>query len=272
MSATACCRPLTTTLKPPPANAAHSSGIAPTSSGLVHPGPKCKLARNSKRRKRRSGSGPLLSDDSDDSAPPAFLKSSFQGPIYIGHPPQEFNVIFDTGSANFWVPSARCRKTTFFCETRRNWYNSSKSLSFTPDGTPFKIRYGSGYLSGFLSDDTVTLGERLAVDHQVFAEAVEDPDDIFSSADFDGLLGLAYHNIAVQGVRPVLYNMKDQGRINGKVFSMFVEDTGEIGDDVDGGTGRIVWGGSDPLFYEAPMHYVDIVKKGHFEVMKGRIR
>ncbi len=34
----------------------------------------------------------------------------------------------------------------------------------------------------------------------------------------------------------------------------------------DEGSGRIVWGGSDPEFFKPPMHYVDIVRKGHFEV------
>ncbi len=195
---------------------------------LPHPGPKCLLAGKLRRKRRRTGQ--VDQDDGggggggeEDGPPPAFLKSSFQGPIKIGRPPQQFTVVFDTGSANFWVPSVKCKKRDVFCEARRNWYDSSKSRTFTRNGTYFKIRYGSGFLLGFLSNDTVVLGSQLRVDGQIFTEAVEDPDDIFSSADFDGLMGLGYSNIAVQDIKPVLYNMQEQGRIKEKIFSMFVD-------------------------------------------------
>jgi len=145
---------------------------------------------------------------------------SYYGPITIGTPPQDFLVLFDTGSSNLWVPSSKCPQSNKACQAHHK-YNSSQSSSYVANGTAFAIQYGTGSLTGFISQDTMNIGG-LNVKNQNFAEAMVEPGNTFVDAAFDGILGMAFDSISVDHATPVWYNLVSQGLVSKPLFTFWL--------------------------------------------------
>lgn len=86
------------------------------------------------------------------------LQAIYLGKIGVGTPPQEFIVIFDTGSSNLIVTSKNCPRNTCSDKPR---YDSGKSSTYQANGAKIAISYGSGGFSGILSTDTITVSNTI---------------------------------------------------------------------------------------------------------------
>ncbi|XP_077240528.1 aspartic proteinase-like isoform X2 [Tasmannia lanceolata] len=190
-----------------------------------------------------------------------YLDAQYFGVISIGTPAQNFTVIFDTGSSNLWVPSSKCY-FSIPCYFHAK-YKARSSSTYTENGKSCSIHYGSGSISGFFSQDNVQVGD-LVVKDQVFIEATREASLTFLLAKFDGILGLGFQEISVGNVVPVWYNMVEQGLINDKVFSFWLN---RNPDDTDGG--EIVFGGSDPNHFMGEHTYVPVTRKGYWQFEMG---
>ena len=196
-----------------------------------------------------------------------YVNDAYYGRITIGTPPQDFLVLFDTGSSNLWVPVAPCNPNNTAC-VNHNQYYPSNSSTYEYNGKKFAIYYGSGSLSGYLVEDTVTI-QGMAIQNQVFAAATNEPGWSFVFEPFDGLMGMAFKEIAVDDVTPPFYNLISQHLLDSQVFSFYLARNGTSDDG-----GVMVLGGNDPSHYTGEFHYVPVSKKGYwqFEMRSAHIK
>ncbi|KAI2712148.1 hypothetical protein CBS147332_5784 [Penicillium roqueforti] len=174
--------------------------------------------------------------------------------MYIGHPPQKFKVILDTGSANLWVPSSDCR--TYSCKEHKR-YSSSKSSTYRQNGTGFEIHYGSGSMSGHVSQDSFSIGD-LEIQGQLFAEATVARG--FTGAKFDGVFGLGFASIAVNGIPPPFYKMLDQSLLDEPVFGFYLSGS------YKGRKSQVTFGGVDKDHFSGDLVKIPLRRKAYWEV------
>jgi len=120
----------------------------------------------------------------------------YLGEIGIGTPVQSFDVVYDTGSSNLWVPSSKCTDVGISpaCKTDAKYYEN-RSSTWEEDGRDYFLPYGSGVAAGFLSRDVVTIGAAVATNY-TFGETTVLPGDDFDPP-FNGIAGLAYPIISL---------------------------------------------------------------------------
>ena len=193
--------------------------------------------------------------------------AQYFGVVEIGTPPQSFQVVYDTGSSNLWVPELGCTHCGLPFGPKKNKYDDSQSSSYQKDGEDFEIMYGSGSVSGFFSKDSVALTPGIVVENQDFAQ-VSDAGGLgttYSLGKFDGILGLAFSSISVGFRTTVFENAIRQNLVDQPIFAFY------LGKE-DGQPGELTFGGYDSSKFEGELNYVKLDEISYWQITMDSIR
>ncbi|KAI9261700.1 aspartic peptidase domain-containing protein [Sporodiniella umbellata] len=176
--------------------------------------------------------------------------------LHIGTPAQSFSLLFDTGSADTWVPSANCSPLDG-CPEFLHTYNASNSTSFQPTNDAMNITYYTGSASGSYFTDVVSLGDPYVIQNQTLAMVNRSTGMISNqkkeySMLLDGIFGAGLPGGTVRHLNggnrysPIPVSLYNAGLIPKPVFSFAIGASN---------TGKVVFGDTiaSPNFVYSPL-------------------
>uniref|UniRef100_A0A8C6VFT9 Peptidase A1 domain-containing protein n=1 Tax=Naja naja TaxID=35670 RepID=A0A8C6VFT9_NAJNA len=186
-----------------------------------------------------------------------YMDMSYYGQISIGTPPQNFMVLFDTGSSNLWVPSVYCQSQP--CNNHQ-LFNPSQSSTYSSNGQTFSIQYGSGSLTGVFGYDTVTI-QGIPITNQEFGLSETEPGSAFVYSKFDGILGLAYPSLSAGGATTVMQGMIQENLIDAPVFSFYLSQQPSVQNG-----GALILGGIDSSLYTGQIYWSPVTQDLYWQI------
>uniref|UniRef100_A0A8B9CZC9 pepsin A n=1 Tax=Anser brachyrhynchus TaxID=132585 RepID=A0A8B9CZC9_9AVES len=186
------------------------------------------------------------------------MDAEYVGAISIGTPPQQFLVLFDTGSSDLWVPSVDCSSPA--CGEHER-FDHRLSATHRPTGQPISIQYGTGSVAGVLAYDTVHVGN-IQVSNQAIGLSKKEPGSFLTHHTFDGILGLAFPSIASSGTVPIFDNMMSQGLVDKDLFSIYLSSrTGSF----------VMLGGMDSSCFSGRLRWIPLSAETYWQIAVDRL-
>lgn len=165
------------------------------------------------------------------------FKTSYSGEISVGRgpSPQNFRVVFDTGSGQVVLPSVFCRSESCL---RHKQYNITQSTSGVPVNSDDSIvadddetcdqvtvGYGTGSITGEFAKETVCLGQLCTEINLVMA--IEMSTQPFMSFNFDGIVGLGLGALSLSEKFSFFGQVVKQGMDLPSIFGVFLSESEE---------------------------------------------
>ncbi|EPB77985.1 hypothetical protein ANCCEY_02899 [Ancylostoma ceylanicum] len=224
-----------------------------------------------------------------------YYDTQYFGNVTVGTPEATFQVVLDTGSADFWIPDVTCAPPPkeksceasvcdsgtlckVFCpnkerccaETGKKYtcagkhaYDWRQSQTAKQKGGTWEIEYGTGSASGEFSVDIVRFGnvgdKRLEVPGTVVGRATKIA-EFFKDIPMDGILGLAFKAASTSNIAPPFVRAYQLGLVD-PVFTVHMRSVGDA-ENVFGGV--FTYGGIDTENCDKEVTYVKLTYAAFF--------
>eukprot|EP00747_Dinoflagellata_sp_TGD_P183544 gnl/TRDRNA2_/TRDRNA2_38487_c0_seq1.p1 gnl/TRDRNA2_/TRDRNA2_38487_c0~~gnl/TRDRNA2_/TRDRNA2_38487_c0_seq1.p1 ORF type:complete len:455 (-),score=61.91 gnl/TRDRNA2_/TRDRNA2_38487_c0_seq1:17-1279(-) len=211
-------------------------------------------------------------------------KTAYFGTVHVGFPqPQNFTVVFDTGSGHFFLPSTNCDDEPCLMHKRYNRSASETVIDIDHDGTvvdpdaterdQVSLAYGTGEVVGDFVKEVVCIGspgrgdefDPMINNHCVKVRVVtarEMSAEPFRLFRFDGVLGLGLEALALNPEFNFFEQLTHSRRL-APMFSVFLSRT-----DGSAQQSEISFGGHNPSLAAAPLQWLPVASPdlGYWQV------
>ncbi|KAF8529808.1 aspartic peptidase domain-containing protein [Gautieria morchelliformis] len=171
--------------------------------------------------------------------------AGYVGQVQLGTPPKNFQILMDSGSADFWVGSETCQSLAGGGCGTHQFLGSQASSTFNDTKVPFNVTYGTGSVSGTVISDDVTMAGLLLKGHAFGTANVESVDFSADNIKFDGLMGLAQSGLSQQGVPTPIESLAAAGLVPASITSYKISRLADQKND-----GEITFGALDPSKFD----------------------
>ncbi|KAG6850695.1 hypothetical protein H0H93_009853 [Arthromyces matolae] len=166
--------------------------------------------------------------------------------VQIGTPAQDFLILMDSGSADFWVGSENCLSENGGGCGNHKFLGTQSSSSFVDTNQQFQVTYGTGAVAGDIVTDDVSIAGLALTTHTFGVANVESVDFSDDSTPFDGLMGLAQSSLSEQQTLTPIEALAKQGLVTEAITSYKIPRLADNKND-----GEITFGGLDTTKFDS---------------------
>jgi len=185
-------------------------------------------------------------------------KTAYWGTITMGTPPQEFKVIFDTGSGNLILPSKDCNMAG--CNPHKKYSpsdsTSAKTVTNEQGESSTQISFGTGQIQGNYIEDQFCVGGSLCSKVR-FIAATDESAEPFEEVPFDGIMGMGFNDLSMGKGFNIPDDLNDSDQLPQGQFSFYL---------TDDSSSEITFGGYKPESLASDIVWAPVTIQSYWQV------